>query len=116
MEWTAMFSDCASFPNPTIEAMACGIPVVASNRGAIPEITDGAAVLVEDPKSSKEMAQAVRTVLEDARLRDGLVKQGLRRAQDFSWEKSTRKVFDVYREIGSAGKNSGSSNTGLPRS
>ena len=89
----------ASFPNPTLEAMACGVPVVAVRRGAVPEITAGAALLVEDPLDFEEMAEAVRRGLEDEALRAELKEKGLKRAPDFSWEASAEKVFEVYRKL-----------------
>ena len=90
----------ASFPNPTLEAMACGVPVVAVNRGAVPEVTAGAALLVNDPKNVVEMLDAVCRVLDDRQLRESLREKGFRRAENFSWEASVAKAFDVYRSIG----------------
>lgn len=89
----------ASFPNPTLEAMACGVPVVATNRGAVADITDGAALLLNDPRDVQEMIDAVSRALYDDRLREDLREKGLRRARDFSWEASSRGVFDLYRRI-----------------
>jgi glycosyltransferase involved in cell wall biosynthesis len=90
----------ASFPNPCLEAMACGVPVVAADRGAVSEITDGAALLVKRPRDVDEMAQAVLRVLSDRRLRDELRERGRRRVRDFSWEVSARQLMRLYRRVG----------------
>jgi glycosyltransferase involved in cell wall biosynthesis len=90
-----------AFGNPPLEAMACGCPVVASNRNAIPEVTGGAALLLEDPRDVDEMVATVQKVLDDRALRDTLIQKGFARVQDFSWEKSARRIMDLYAAIAS---------------
>lgn len=90
----------ASFPNPCLEAMACGIPVVASNRGAVAEVTGGAALLFENPRDEKEMLAAVRRALEEPKLRREMQQKGFQRVQGFSWEASATKVLSIYEAIG----------------
>jgi glycosyltransferase involved in cell wall biosynthesis len=72
---------------PCLEAMASGVPVVASNRAALPETCGDAAVLVE-PEDDEALWRALRTVLEDQGLRQRLRKAGLRRAASFSWDRA----------------------------
>jgi glycosyltransferase involved in cell wall biosynthesis len=94
------------FGIPLAEAMACGTPVVASNSSSIPEVVQDAAVLVS-PRSPEEFAGAIRRVLSDSGLRGLLIARGLRRAAEFSWESSARKVLDVLASVGSADKHAG---------
>ncbi len=94
----------ASFPNPTLEAMACGIPVVASERGAIPEVTGDAAMFLKYPTDVEEMLEAVCKVLDDEQLRQTLLEKGLQRVKDFSWEASAGRVLELYQKIGTSKK------------
>lgn len=87
------------FGIPIIEAMACGIPVVASNRTSIPEITGDAAILI-DPLNVDEMAGAMYNVLSTPLLRRQLVEKGIERAKKFSWEKTARETLKLYQELG----------------
>ncbi len=80
-----------SFGLTVLEAMACGTPVIASQVGALPEIT-GNAVMQVDPTSVEGMTEAIRRlVLEDDR-RAELRRKGLERACHFSWERSAQQV------------------------
>ena len=87
------------FGIPVIEAMACGTPVVASNRTSIPEVSGDAAVIV-DPMNVDELAGAIYQVLSTPALREKLIERGIERARYFSWEKSTRETLKLYQEIG----------------
>jgi glycosyltransferase involved in cell wall biosynthesis len=70
-----------------LEAMACGTPVVAADRGALPETCGDAALLV-DPTDPAAIADAVRTAIGDGELRE----RGLLRAARFSWERTAREL------------------------
>jgi glycosyltransferase involved in cell wall biosynthesis len=83
------------FGLPVLEAMAAGTPVVASNRGALPEITAGAALLAAPEPAP--FAEALGTVLGDPALRERLRGAGLARAAAFSWERTARETLAVYR-------------------
>jgi glycosyltransferase involved in cell wall biosynthesis len=84
------------FGLPSLEAMACGTPVVTSTTSAIPEVVGDAALLV-DPLDVEALAVAIARVLADPALRQDLSTRGLRRAAHFSWEATARTLVDVYR-------------------
>jgi glycosyltransferase involved in cell wall biosynthesis len=86
------------FGLPVLEAMACGCPVVASRSSAIPEVV-GDAGLLFDPMNVEEMAGNIQMVLDDLGLRQKMARQGLDRAQLFSWEGAARKVMGLYRSL-----------------
>ncbi|MGH8596908.1 MAG: glycosyltransferase family 4 protein, partial [Gammaproteobacteria bacterium] len=86
------------FGMPVIEAMACGAPVVTSNRTALPEVAGGAALLV-NPDDDEELAEAMVNILRDASLRESLRAKGFERAKQFTWERAARQTLAVYKEL-----------------
>ena len=85
------------FGVPILEAMACGCPVVCSNRSAMPEVAGEAAILV-NPEDPEGIAQVMGHVLSDPSLADAMRTVGKERAQRFCWDDSARMLFDVYKE------------------
>lgn len=83
----------------SIEAMACGAPLVASNAPSIPEIAGDAAIYF-DPYDVEEMAERIERVLKDEELRTSLILKGKERVKSFSWEESARKLLDLIEEVG----------------
>ena len=86
------------FGLPPLEAMASGTPVITSNVSSLPEVVDDAALLV-DPHDASAIAGAMRRVLTDRALRDDLVRKGLARTAQFSWDRSVRRVRAIYSEV-----------------
>ncbi|MDD5771926.1 MAG: glycosyltransferase family 1 protein [bacterium] len=86
------------FGLPAIEAMACGTPVLTSNMSSMPEITGGAACMV-DPLDVSDIAKNLSVLAEDDNLRKMLSEKGLERARIFSWEKAARETLKVYNEF-----------------
>jgi glycosyltransferase involved in cell wall biosynthesis len=86
------------FGLPPLEAMAHGTPVVTSNVSSLPEVVGNAAVLVH-PENVFEIMRALHRVLLDQPLRDKMKERSYRQAAKFSWEKSVRRIMEVYQEV-----------------
>jgi len=86
------------FGLPPLEAMACGVPVVATNRTSVPEVL-GDAPLYVDPADHEAMSEAIQTVLEDNGLKSRLTESGLRRCAQFSPARTADAMQKVLREL-----------------
>jgi glycosyltransferase involved in cell wall biosynthesis len=86
------------FGLPPLEAMASGTPVITSNVSSLPEVVGDAALLI-DPYEPEAIADALRRVLTDDALRADLRAKGLARANHFSWDRSIRRVREIYDEV-----------------
>lgn len=107
----ALYRDAAALIVPSfhegfgltaLEAMACGVPVIASNRGSLPEVVGDAGLLV-DPSDVDGIAHALVTVLTDAVTRRRLANAGRARARAFSWEASAATLIEAYRAAATEG-------------
>jgi glycosyltransferase involved in cell wall biosynthesis len=83
------------FGFPVAQAMAAGVPVVASNVSALPEIAGGAALLV-DPLSVSEIRSALDRVLSSSSLREELSRLGRVQAERFRWERNARESLQFF--------------------
>jgi glycosyltransferase involved in cell wall biosynthesis len=90
------------FGYPVLEAMACGTPVVATERSSIPELTGKAALLV-DPEDEDGMAREMARLLDDAGLRKSLGGEGRERARTFHRRRFAGEMIAVYREAARSG-------------
>ena len=86
------------FGMPVLEAMANFVPVITSQRSALPEVAGDAALLV-NPEDSDEIAAALVRLSSDEALCNDLARRGRERALQFSWESTLQKTWDVYREL-----------------
>jgi glycosyltransferase involved in cell wall biosynthesis len=93
---------CFVFPSlaegfglPPLEAMACGAPVIVSDRTALPEVVGDAALLV-DPQDSKALALQIMRILEDVELAARLREAGLARARRFTWATTAAATARIY--------------------
>lgn len=87
-----------SFGIPLLESMACGIPVISSRRGAIPEVAGDAAFLV-DPDSPDEIASAISSIVNYKSVFQKLQTRGLMRVKLFSWNNTAVRTLAVYQGI-----------------
>ena len=87
------------FGLPPLEAMACGCPVVVSNRASLPEVCGDAALYCE-PEDANDIAAAMLKVANDAATRAELREKGLARARTFTWEKCARETLAVIERLG----------------
>lgn len=87
-----------TFGFPNLEAMACGCPVVTSNRYSIPEVVGDAAIL-HDPDDYKSFANSICMLLTDENMRKNLIKRGLEQAKKFSWKKTAKETYMLYKEV-----------------
>lgn len=85
------------FGLPALEAMAAGVPVVATRAGALPEIVGDAALLVP-PDDPEVLAKAIDELLGNEVLRADFIRRGLAHVRNFSWSKTAKETIAVYRK------------------
>ena len=85
------------FGIPILEAMATGVPVIGSKVSSIPEVAGKGAILV-DPENVSDIAEAIRSVLINPKLRHKLIRTGFEQVSRFSWQQTAHRTLQVYRD------------------
>ncbi|HLF22996.1 MAG TPA: glycosyltransferase family 4 protein, partial [Burkholderiales bacterium] len=93
-------SEYETFGIVLLEAMAAGVPIVASRAGGIPEVVDdgGEGILVE-PNDSRALASALHRLLEDKSLRMEMGLAGRLKARRYDWARVVERVEQVYEQL-----------------
>lgn len=86
------------FGLPALEAQACATPVISSDRTSLPEVLGDGAVYF-NALSVQDLTKKMISVLQDEKLREGLIDKGLLNAKRFTWKQTAEKTLEVYREI-----------------
>lgn len=86
------------FGLPVLEAMSCGVPVVASNVTSLPEIIGDAGIMI-NPMDREELLSSIIKVLTDIALYKELSKKGLAQSKKFSWQKVAKETLEVYKMV-----------------
>jgi glycosyltransferase involved in cell wall biosynthesis len=84
------------FGLPTLEAMACGTPVIASRAASIPEVVGDAGILL-DPTDVAAWTDAIVNIVNDDDRRSEMRSRGLARATEFTWARTARQTLEAYR-------------------
>lgn len=88
-----------SFPAPPLEGMSCRIPVVTTSIGVEDYARDGENCLVVPPRNPEAMANAILRLLSDEELRKKLGENGPKTATQFSWDKTTDKLEQLFKDV-----------------
>lgn len=98
------FADVCVYPSfyegaglPVLEAFKCGCPVVVSNVSSMPEFAGDAAILI-DPKDTNSIADGIYRFLSSEELRKEYSRKGLKRASEFTWERTALQMLEVFVE------------------
>lgn len=86
------------FGLPLLEAMSCGTPIIASNVASIPEVAQGSALLF-NPNKPEDIKRAMVDIVGSNEKRNELIKRGLKRVKDFSWEKCARETLEEIEKV-----------------
>jgi len=81
-----------------VEAMACGLPVIAVNGHVVPEVVGDAGLLFE-PRNSDDLADKIIELINNKELYEKLKRKGLERAKRFTWEKAAKQYYEIYKEV-----------------
>ena len=94
-------SSCEALPITLLEGMASGLPIACSNRGPMPEIAQGSAVLF-DPEKPGEIADAIHALILDEGLRDRLARRGKSIAMEYDWNVTARQTLTFIAKVAQA--------------
>lgn len=80
------------FGLPPLEAMACGVPAIVSNKSSLSEVVGDSAVMI-DPENPNELSWAIKEILENQELSDYLSRRGIEGAKQFNWDKTAKEIL-----------------------
>jgi glycosyltransferase involved in cell wall biosynthesis len=83
------------FGLPVLEAMTLGVPVIAANRGALPEVLGDAGAVV-DPERPEQLASAIERMIDDEAFAAACAAKGTLRARQFRWDLTARRMYEAY--------------------
>jgi glycosyltransferase involved in cell wall biosynthesis len=86
------------FGFPPLEAMACGTPVIASDRSSLPEVVGEAGILV-DPENTDQIADEIHRVLTDESLRKQMIQKGIQQASKFKWDVAAEETLAALKDV-----------------
>ena len=78
--------------------MACGCPVIASNRWSLPEIIGDGGIIVE-PYDVRGIVDTINKITEDHTFKEILIRKGFKQVKQFSWEKCAQETLELYEEV-----------------
>ena len=87
-----------TFGMPLVEAMSSAVPIISSNTTACKEIVGDNGLLI-NPRNTNSISEAMLKLMTNKKLRDDFVEKGLKRAKDFTWNKTSKKHINVFRKI-----------------
>lgn len=79
--------------------MSCGCPVICSNRTAMSEVADGAALFLEDPKDPTELKENIEKILENKEIQKKLRKKGKKVSCNFTWNGAAEELLEIYNKL-----------------
>ncbi|HLN19094.1 MAG TPA: glycosyltransferase family 1 protein [Patescibacteria group bacterium] len=82
------------FGFPPLEAMKCGVPVIASNNSSLPEIVGNGGILI-NPDKPDEIYRAMKAILTRRELREKLIALGQKKSNEFHWKKSSKQFLEI---------------------
>lgn len=86
------------FGFPAAEAMKCGVPLIASNSSALPELVGDGGILI-DPEKPDEIFQAMKDVLLDRKFSETLAGKGPQKAAQYSWKNAAKELLILFDEV-----------------
>jgi glycosyltransferase involved in cell wall biosynthesis len=88
-----------TFGIPNLEAISCGCPVVTSKKYAIPEIMNNSALYLNNPQDIQEISSAIKTMINNKKMKIILREKGIKQSQKFSWKKSASRMISLYKSL-----------------